>query len=167
MITSAEYSLNEIKNALIKHKPDFVCYRNKETFDKNEIIEFAKFASNYSKTFINYDTLKNDFSLLKHFDGIHLPSSKIHLIQTFKNKTVIASTHNVQEIKNAKNADYITFSPVFESKNRKGLGIEKLNEICDLHPRVIALGGIISKREVKEIENSKALGFASIRYFFT
>jgi thiamine-phosphate pyrophosphorylase len=56
---------------------------------------------------------------------------------------------------------------VFNSKNRHGIGIETLNSICNLHPKVIALGGIISDKEIEEIKKSKAVGFAAIRYFFT
>jgi len=68
-------------------------------------------------------------------------------------------------VKNSLISNYITFSPIFNSKGREGVGIEKLNEICSIHPKVIALGGIISEKEVKEIKNSKAIGFGSIRYF--
>ena len=166
MITDVKYSLEEIKKAVIKHKPDFVCYRNKNYFNKNEIIEFADFAKNYAKIFINFDDLK-DKDLLQYFDGIHLPSSKLNLISEFKEKIVVASTHSVYEVTKAKNADYITFSPIFNSKGREGLGIEKLNEICKIKKNTIALGGIISKKHVEEIKKSSAIGFASIRYFFT
>jgi len=164
MITDPNYSLEEIFNAIKKHKPDFVCYRNKKYFDEEEIIEFAKFAKNYSKVFINLDSLK-DTSLLKYFDGVHIPSSRLDEIDKFKNKITIASTHNTKEVLKTKDADFITFSPVFDSKGRKGLGVKVLNKICKIHPNVIALGGIISKKEVKEIKKSKAIGFASIRYF--
>jgi thiamine-phosphate pyrophosphorylase len=166
MITDPAFSIDETIKAIQKHKPDFLCYRNKEYFDKNEIIKFANFAKKFSKIFINYDSLE-DHELLKFFDGIHLPSSKLNKISEFKNKIIIASTHNIDEVKRAKEANFITFSPVFNSKNRKGLGIEKLNKICSLHKNVIALGGIISEKEVEKIKTSNAIGFASIRYFFT
>lgn len=166
MITDPRYTLKEIKEAIIKYRPDFVCYRNKLYFDEKEIIEFAELAKNHTKIFINYDSL-NKLELINLFDGIHLPSSKINKINEFEKKTVIVSTHNIEEVKKAEKADYITFSPVFESKGRKGLGIEKLNEICRHHKNVIALGGIISNKEVEKIKSSKAVGFASIRYFFT
>jgi len=42
-----------------------------------------------------------------------------------------------------------------------------LNKVCEIHPKVIALGGIISNAEVEQIKNSKACGFGSIRYFLT
>jgi len=166
MITDPSYSLREIFEALKNKKPDFVCYRNKEYFNEAEIKEFAKFAKRFSKTFINYDSLQKT-DLLELFDGIHLPSSKLYLIENFKTKTVIASTHTADEAQRAKKADFITFSPVFESKNRPGLGIEALNKICDLHKNVIALGGIITQKEIETVKKSKACGFGSIRYFFT
>ena len=42
MITDPTFSIKEIKKAIIKHKPDFVCYRNKLYYNEDEIIEFAK-----------------------------------------------------------------------------------------------------------------------------
>jgi len=167
MITDPLYSPDKIKNSILKHRPDFVCYRNKTYFDKKEILEFLEFAKKYSNPVINFDTVKNNPSILEYFESVHLPSSRLKQIDDFKNKTVFASTHTIEEVKKAVNADYITFSPIFDSKGRKGLGIEKLNEICNIHPKVIALGGIVSNREVEEIKKSKAAGFASIRYFFT
>jgi thiamine-phosphate pyrophosphorylase len=164
-ITDPKYSLSQTFKAIEKFKPDFVCYRNKEYFDKDEIINFAKFAKKHSKVFINIDSLKDE-TLLKYFDGIHITSSKLDMIDKFKDKTIIASTHSEKEIQKAKKADFITFSPIFDSKGRKGLGIQRLNEICLLHPKVIALGGIIGKKEIEEVKKSKASGFASIRYFY-
>ncbi|MEO1959131.1 MAG: thiamine phosphate synthase [Nautiliaceae bacterium] len=162
-ITDPNYPFGKILEAIKTYKPTFVCYRNKKYFDKDEIIEFAKFAKNYSKTFINLDSLKDD-SLIEYFDGVHIPSSKLNLIKSF-NKITIASTHNLQETKKAKDANYITFSPIFDSKNRKGLGIEILDKIVKFHPKVIALGGIISDKEIEKIKKTKAIGFGSIRYF--
>ncbi|WP_456479744.1 thiamine phosphate synthase [Nautilia sp.] len=166
-ITDPEYSLKEIFEAIKKHRPDFVCYRNKKYFDKEEIIRFNEFAKNNSKTVINYDSLKQDPELADIFDAIHFPSYEIDEIKNFPHKTVIVSTHSPTEVKKALSADFITFSPVFDSKGRKGAGIETLNRICSLHPNVIALGGILGKKEIEEIKKSKAAGFAAIRYFFT
>jgi thiamine-phosphate pyrophosphorylase len=166
MITDPEYSLTEIFDSIQKHKPDFVCYRNKKYYNEKEIAEFAEFAKKYSRILINYDSLKNE-KLLTLFDGIHLPSSKTALIKNFTDKTIIVSTHTKDEIIKAKNADFITFSPIFDSKGRKGLGTEILNRVTQFHKNVIALGGIISEKEVEEIKKTKACGFASIRYFFT
>ena len=111
-----------------------------------------------------------DKDLIQYFDGIHFPSKYINelnsLKKEFPNYTFITSTHNLEEVKKTIISDYITFSPIFNSKGRKGLGIKTLNEVCQIHPNVIALGGIISDKEVEAIKNSKAVGFASIRYFY-
>jgi thiamine-phosphate pyrophosphorylase len=165
-ITDPSYSLQEIFKAITTHKPTFVCYRNKEYFDENEIKEFAKFAKKHSKVFINLDSLKDE-KLLDMFEGVHIPSSRLEEIPNYKNKIIIASTHNPLEVQKAKQADFITFSPIFKSKNRCGLGTDVLNHICNMHPRVIALGGIISDKEVEKIKKTKAAGFGSIRYFLT
>jgi thiamine-phosphate pyrophosphorylase len=163
-ITDPSYQFSEILNAIKKHSPTFVCYRNKLYYDEDEIKEFLKYAKKFSKVFINLDSIKNK-DLLEKFDGVHIPSSKLDLIKEYKHKIIIASTHNIQEITKAKNADFITFSPIFDSKNRKGLGIKVLNEVCNIHPNVIALGGIISEKEIEKIKKTKAKGFGSIRYF--
>jgi len=89
------------------------------------------------------------------------------LKKIYQDKIFITSTHSIKEAKDSLISDYITFSPIFDSKGRNGVGIEKLNEICNIHPKVIALGGIISEKEVNEIKKSKAIGFGSIRYFLT
>ena len=116
--------------------------------------------------FINYDSLI-DKNLLKYFDGIHFPSKYIDInLKKFNDKITILSTHSFEEIKKAQNFDYVTFSPVFNSKGRAGKGIEALNNACKFHKNILALGGIISDEEVKEIKESKAIGFASIRYFY-
>ena len=168
-IADSSFPLSITFQAIHKHKPTFICYRNKTNPTKEEIIEFANFAKNHSKLFINYDSI-TDKTIIKYFDGIHFPSSYIkdlkNLKTLFPDKIFITSTHFIEEVKNSLISDYITFSPIFDSKGRKGKGIDFLNKITDLHPNVIALGGIISDKEVKKIKNSKALGFASIRYFY-
>ena len=116
--------------------------------------------------FINYDSLI-DKNLLKYFDGIHFPGNYINIdLKAFKNKITIFSTHSFEEIKKAQNFDFVTFSPVFDSKGRIGLGIKALNEACKLHKHIIALGGIVTDKEAEKIRNSNAAGFASIRYFY-
>jgi len=147
-------------NSIEKHNPDFICFRDK-TSTKN-----AKLAVEIAK-YYNIPILINQYvELLKlGFDGIHFTSNQLDLIQNYKECITFASTHNIDEVNKAKGADYITFSPIFASKGRSGLGIEKLNEIADIKKEVFALGGIVSKNEVKKVKKSKAIGFASIRYF--
>jgi thiamine-phosphate pyrophosphorylase len=154
------FKLNLI-NSIEKYQPDYICFRDK-TSTKN-----AKLAVEIAK-YYKIPIVVNQYVELLNlgFDGVHLTSSQLHLIDYFKNYLTFSSTHSLKEVKNAKNSEFITFSPIFNSKGRKGLGIEVLNKICKKTPsKVFALGGIVTKKEVEEIKLSKAYGFASIRYF--
>jgi thiamine-phosphate pyrophosphorylase len=151
-----------LTQAIEKHHPDFICFRDK-TSTKN-----AKLALQIAK-YYKIPILINQYTnLLKlGFDGIHLTSNQLNLINNFTQYITFASTHNIDEVKKAKNSDYITFSPIFNSKGRNGVGIEALNKIASIKKETFGLGGIVSENEVKQIQNSKAIGFASIRYFIS
>ena len=155
---------NPFKSTLItsieNHLPDFICFRDKTSTTN------AKIALDIAK-YYKIPIVVNQYIELVQlgFDGVHLTSKQLHLIDDFKNYLTFSSTHNLNEVKKAYNSDYITFSPIFDSKGRKGLGVKSLNKITELHNNVFALGGIISDKEVNQIKLSKAKGFASIRYF--
>ena len=164
LITDPFYYQNfktTLENSIQKHTPDFICFRDKTS------IKNAKLAIEIAKYYKIPIIVNQYIELLKlGFDGIHLTSNQLHLIDNFTEYITFVSTHNINEIKKSKNSDFITFSPIFDSKGRKGLGIKKLNEIVDIaQPKVFALGGIISNNEVNKIKQSKAVGFGSIRYF--
>ena len=150
-----------LSKAIEKHKPDFICFRDKTSTKNAKLsIEIAKY--------YKIPIVVNQYVELLNlgFDGVHLTSNQLHLIDNFKNYLTFASTHSFDEVKKAKNSDFITFSPIFNSKGRKGLGVEVLNQVCKMtDSKVFALGGIVTKNEVDKIKTSKAYGFASIRYF--
>jgi len=150
-----------LTKAIEKHQPDFICFRDKTSTKNAKLsIEIAK----YYKIPIVINQYVELLNL--GFDGVHLTSNQLHLIDNFKNYLTFASTHSFDEVQKAKNSDFITFSPIFNSKGRKGLGVEVLNQVCDItSSKVFALGGIVTKNEVEKIKTSKAYGFASIRYF--
>ena len=57
---------------------------------------------------------------------------------------------------------------VYLRKSRgESKGVEQLNEATKNFPnlKIFALGGIIKDEQIKDIEKTKAYGFASIRYF--
>jgi len=151
----------DLTNSIEKYQPNYICFRDKSsTKDAKTAIEIAK----YYKIPIVVNQYIELVSL--GFDGVHLTSNQLYLIDEFKNYITFASTHSIDEINNAKNSDFITFSPVFNSKGRTALGIGVLNDMCQIaKPNVFALGGITSENEVDQIKTSKAYGFASIRYF--
>jgi thiamine-phosphate pyrophosphorylase len=163
LITDPVY-YKDFKSTLTKaietYHPDFICFRDKTSTKNAKLsIEIAKY---YKIPII----VNQYIDLLKlGFDGIHLTSNQINLVDYFKEYITICSTHNFQEVKKAINSNFITFSPIFNSKNRQGLGIEILDEVYKYHKNIFALGGIISDKEVKLLTQTKAIGFASIRYF--
>jgi len=113
-------------------------------------------------------------------DGVHFPESFLshsniyidNLRCELKKDAIFGfSTHSLDKAKLAefKNADYITFSPIFHtlSKEKYGdpQGIKKLAE-CSLSVNipVIALGGI-TKDNTKTCFEAGAKGIAAIKYF--
>lgn len=116
-----------------------------------------------------------DIAFAANADGVHLTSNSIpvkEIRRNFPNDFVIGvSTHTIKEAVNAKKegADFVTFSPVFETPSKKKYGapqgLEKLREVCNALKNfpVIALGGINSMNYKQVLENG-ASGFAAIRF---
>ena len=164
LITDPKFYLDfktTLTKAIETYFPDFICFRDK-TSTKN-----AKLAIDIAK-YYKIPIIVNQYAeLLKlGFDGIHFTSHQLDLIKNYKECITFASTHNESEVLKAKYANFITFSPIFKSKGRDGVGINRLNYIVEnTDSKVFALGGITTHKEVEMIKNSKAYGFASIRYF--
>lgn len=162
---------NTLTKALIQYKPDYACFRDKrDGFDKSEIIfEFINICNQNSvKAFINSDI---EIADRLGFSGVHLPSSMLGSIKLAKNLglDVMGSCHNRREIDECvtNEADMITLSPVFASpKKGEPLGVDKFDELLlDVNIKAFALGGIVSQEHIEKLKNSRAIGFASIRYF--
>jgi thiamine-phosphate pyrophosphorylase len=159
------YSKDSLYKSIKKYNPDFLCFRDKENYSSQKAKEFLEIVKNENK--IAFLNSYYEDAIQLNFDGVHLSSSQLDLIDSLKDQLLLfASTHNLEEVEKAKNANFITFSPIFYSKNREGLGVEKLIEVSKIaKPKVFGLGGIIDKNQVKELEKAGAYGFASIRYF--
>ncbi len=163
-----EYKLSKV---LEKQTPSFTLLRDKLS---SNIEELAKSFLYISQKFqVEKVYLHTDISLAHSlgFDGVHLDSNSFSKIKEAKalNLDVVISTHTKEEVLKAceYGADMVTFSPIFNTPNKgKPKGLELLNEISDtIAIKIIALGGIISQEHIDKIQNSKAYGFASIRYF--
>ena len=159
-----------LKNILKNKKIDFACFRDKTSNNYEELAKsFVKICKEFEieKTFLN----SNIELAIKLNCGIHLNSTQFDKIEYCKKNALftIISCHNEDDIKGAisKKVDAITYSPIFETPNKgKPKGIVNLNEIVNKYDiKVFALGGIINFNQVKEIQKTKAYGFASIRYF--
>jgi len=156
---------------LFSKKAEMIVYRDKETsnYQKNAekfLIKARKF--NFSKILLHSDYLLA--SKLKA-QGIHLKSTQFDDIVKAKalKLFVVISTHSIDEALEAERlgADMITFSPIFSTPNKgEPKGLEALNYLVSLLSiPVIALGGILTQKEIDMCKEAGAKGFASIRYF--
>jgi len=160
--------------ALTSHKVDMVCFRDKTTPNTQELIKSFKTIAKEFK--IDKIIINNDIeqALNIQLDGIHLTSQQFNTIPYAKQKNLytIISCHNEKEVQDAKQkgADAITYSPIFYKKDKETpKGCENLQKIVKKYQnrdfQIIALGGIISQKQVTQIQNTNCAGFASIRYF--
>ena len=164
LITDPKYRYDSFCGA------DFVCYRNKEGKDAEAA---AAFLAQAKKEGIKKIFLSEHYLLAKElgFDGVHLASHQYIFVPEAKRRglKVIISCHTEAEIEEAirKKVDFITYSPIFSTPNKgKPKGIEDLKKmVLRYNIPIIALGGIITKEQIKAVKEAGAYGFASIRYF--
>lgn len=178
LITDPQYYSNDIKvfkqklrERLKNKRVDIACFRDKTSSNTKELAKvFIKICKEYhiKNIFINQNF---EWAKELNFDGVHLTSTQFDKITEAKDsglKTII-SCHTFDEIEKAieLSSDMITYSPIFFSPNKgKPKGIEKLKEAVDKFDiNIIALGGIINEEQIEQIRETKANGFASIRYF--
>ena len=161
-----------LNNTIQNNSIDYICFRDKISCNYKELAEsFVKKAKqkNIENIFINKYI---DLAISLKVTGVHLTSMQFNKIVYAKSiglKTII-SCHNEDDIKNAikYKTDYITYSPIFDSPNKgKSKGLEELKYIVNKYNdiKIFALGGIITNNHIHDIKNTKAYGFASIRYF--
>ncbi len=156
---------------LRKYMPDFALYRDKK--NENYAIEAENFVQMCKPLIGLHVLLHQDYKLAAKLGarGVHLTSKQFDDIPKAKalGLEVIMSTHTHDEVHvaEAMGADYVTYSPIFASPDKgEPKGVEDLESIVNMTDvNIFALGGIISEKEVQEIEQTDAYGFASIRYF--
>ena len=165
-----EFKTN-LEKTLEMHDVDFICFRDKTSENYKELIK--QFVNTCKKYKIENIFLNTYISEAKKYNvGIHLTSSQFEDIKKCKeqNLKVIVSCHTQEDINLAKKycADFITYSPIFESPGKSNFkGIQNLTETvnANLDIKIFALGGIVTKKHIKQILETKCFGFASIRYF--
>ncbi|RLA74670.1 MAG: thiamine phosphate synthase [Epsilonproteobacteria bacterium] len=178
LITDTKYYQNEkqfrqtIQNSFKLHKPDIACFRDKSS---NDFEKYAKIFYDISKKQnINKIFINNNIILAKKYKyhGVHLNSNQFNDIKYAKKLglKVAISCHSLKDVKVAlrQKADIATYSPIFKTPSKgqpQGLfALKRATKIYDIP--IIALGGIVSKRQIYKIKKIKLKGFASIRYFF-
>lgn len=151
--------------------PDFALYRDKE--NENYKVEAENFVQ-MSHPFKGLKSfLHQDYNLADTLGatGVHLTSTQFDDIPKAKKLglEVIVSTHTYDEVIKAEKlgADYVTYSPIFVTPNKgEPKGVADLKKVVVASQiKIFALGGIIDEKQIKEIEETRAFGFASIRYF--
>lgn len=179
LITDPKYYTNDkilfeqnLINILKNKKVDIACFRDKES---NNYEELAKIFIKICKDFqIKEILLNTDYKLAFALNatGVHLNSTQFENIKDAKKLKLntIISCHTYEDIQKAidLNCDAVTFSPIFNTPNKgKPKGVSKLKEVVNLYKNIniIALGGIVNEEQIKQVEETKAYAFASIRYF--
>jgi len=179
LITSREFYTdtpaifrNILHQQFAQHLPDFALYRDKSNpAYKVQAAHFIEVCAQFEdiKSFIHRDV---DLANELHATGVHLTSQQFDKIIFAKKKNlqVIISTHTHQEVQKAQDlgADAVTYSPVFHSPGKgEPKGVDDLKELIDKSSiDIFALGGIVTSEHIQQIEETKAYGFASIRYFY-
>ena len=178
LITDPKYYTNNpatFKKALIKalntNKIDIACFRDKTSSNFEELANI--FIDICKQHKIKNILINSNLDVAVKLDaiGVHLTSNQFDKIQKAKQENLftIVSCHCLDEILLAqqKGADMVTYSPIFSTPNKgEPKGYEKLKEVIkQVDIPVIALGGILLEKQIKEVKEAKAKGFASIRYF--
>ena len=164
---------DHLQAVLRRHRPDVICYRDKEASAAHYAEMAASFLAVAEKERIPMALLHGDYALAARLNacGVHLTSKQFDEIEKAKSLGlyVIISTHTHDDVVRAceLGADAVTYSPVFHSPGKGNpVGLEDLKERVDkISINIFALGGIVTPAQVKEVESTGCYGFASIRYF--
>ena len=167
---SLEKFSSYIEGIFLQHKVDLISFRDKRDINLEPFIEiFLEICKKY-----NTPSLINshiDLALKYSFFGVHLTSSQFNKISYAHDKKlfVIVSTHSLEEALLAQEygANVVTFSPIFKSPNKGNpKGVKLLADIISkLDINCIALGGIMTQKQIASCQKAGSYGFASIRYF--
>ena len=110
-----------------------------------------------------------DVAIAAHAHGIHLPSDSIppgEWKKVWPKMLVGVSCHSLKEVDIALGADYVFFSPVFETPEKgTPVGLAKLAEAAERSSvPVLALGGV-TWENAEQCLRTGAAGIAAIRLF--
>ncbi|MGA1932130.1 thiamine phosphate synthase [Arcobacter sp. YIC-464] len=170
--SNVELFKKNLQRILTNHKIDMACFRDKSSENFEELAEI--FVETCKEFNIDKILINKDFKLAKKLGatGVHLTSEQFKKIKKAKELDlyVIISCHRLSDIEKAQEsyANAVTYSPIFDTPNKgEAKGINALKQAINLYDDmdIIALGGIVSKEHIEQIEKAKPYGFASIRYF--
>ena len=179
LITSREFYTDTpavfrsiLHEQLQKHIPTYALYRDKSNPDYDtQAQHHVQVCSQFEnvKSFLHQ---KPDLAKELNATGVHLSSSQFDKIAYAKSLglEVIVSTHTHEEVMKAEllGADAVVYGPIFTTPGKgEAKGVNDLKELKKkVDIKIFALGGIVNKTNIQEIEKSNVYGFASIRYFY-
>ncbi len=112
-----------------------------------------------------------DVALMAEADGVHLTENSVPVAEVknrFPQLYVGVSTHSLESAKKAEagGADFITFSPIFDTPSKREYGppqgLDRLKEVTEgVQIPVLALGGI-KRSNVASVQEAGANGIALI-----
>ena len=121
-----------------------------------------------AKLFIND---RVDIAHMVGAEGVHLTEASVPVEEVrkhFPNLLIGVSTHSMESARQAESggADFITFSPIFETPSKKEFGppqgLDRLQKVCrEIRIPVLALGGVCKNR-VSTVLEQGAFGVALI-----
>ncbi len=138
-----------------------------------ELFRYAKLMEKLLKGYDAFFTVNErvDIAVMTGAVGVHLPENSFPISvvkQKFPDLIVGKSCHSLDSAVEAEKegADYIFFSPVFESPGKgKPVGLDKLREVVEnINIPVYALGGI-TEDKIPDVLDTGAYGVAGIRLF--
>lgn len=150
--------------------------------NKNIILIFRNYTKDHDFTFYikirkfckshGYKILLSNnyrLALKANFDGVYVPSFNKNFLfiqNKKKNFITVGSAHNNYQIKikEKQGVDYIFISPLFMTKNKKGIGIYRFLNLCKKTKKKVVILGGINKKNIKKIKLLKINAFASISY---
>ncbi|MRI83177.1 MAG: hypothetical protein C6I00_02025 [Nitratiruptor sp.] len=117
--------------------------------------------------------LSGNFPLARRFalPCFHAPGNQLQVAKRARRAgwLTIYSAHTLQELRKAKGAriHLITYSPIFPTPNKGApLGLKALRRASYVSKNLLALGGILHERQIRQAHRHGARGAAAIRYFF-
>ena len=154
------------------HLPTYALYRDKSNPDYDTQAEYHVQVCSQFENIKSFLHQKPDLAKELGATGVHLSSKQFDKIAYASSLglEVIVSTHTHQEVLDAQKlgADAVVYGPIFTTPGKgEAKGIEDLKELVEKTTiNIFGLGGIVNKTNIKQIEQTNAYGFASIRYFY-
>ena len=126
-------------------------------------------------SFYNAKFIINDYINLRlnsYCDGIQLTSDNlrnIHFGSIDKKYMIIASCHNIEEIKicNDTSIHLVLISPVLNTHNKNGIGWEAFKKLAQYSQKpVFGLGGLNYDSDIEIVKKNGGVGIAASSYFY-